>query len=127
MTACKGCGNEVPYSKRIYKDVEVCNMCGDVSCSDAATPDVYLAHAGQKFSNLCDDKGNPYEIQSKRHKKEVMDKLGVREAGDLMHGAPYGTKSWIEGTRDVRRKAFEKERPMIRETYKRYLENARNK
>lgn len=125
------CGNQNAYQKRIYTDregiQEICDQCGTLSVGDAATPDVYLAHSGQKFKNLCDDMGRPYEIRSKRHKKEIMDKMGVQEAGDLVNGAKYGSKSWVEGSRDYRRRQFDKERPMIRENYKRYLDNARNK
>jgi hypothetical protein len=56
-----------------------------------------------------------------------MNELGVQEAGGTFNGAPYGTKNWIDGTRSSRAKQFEKDRPMIRENYRRYLENARHK
>lgn len=84
-------------------------------------PDVYLEKSGQKFANLTDKMGRPYEITSKRHKKRVMDSLGVQEAGGTFNGAPFGTKTWVDGTRAYRKKQFEKDRPMIREAYSRYL------
>lgn len=127
---CKGCGNQDAWHLRAVFDAksnekyEMCDRCGLQGQGDGV-PDVYLERSGQKFANLCDKMGRPYEIRSKRHKKEVMDKLGVSEAGDLVNGAPYGTKSWIEGTRDYRRKQFEKDRPMVRETYKRYLDKVK--
>lgn len=83
---------------------------------------MYLGHVGQKFENLCDDMGRPYEITSKRQKKQVMDRLGVSEAGDRVNGAPYGSKTWIEGTREFRRKQFDNERPKIRETLRQWKE-----
>lgn len=89
---------------------------------DAGVPDVYLGRAGQTFESLCDKTGKPYAIQSKRHKKQVMDALGVSEAGGTVNGAPFGTKSWIDGSRDYRKRQFDKERPQIRETYKAWLE-----
>lgn len=127
---CRGCNQESHQVRTIVDGgqfYDSCPRCSDLSSMDAYMPDAYLGHIGQKFESLCDDMGRPYEIQSKRHKKEVMDRLGVSEAGDRVNGAPYGTKSWIEGTRDYRRKQFDKERPAIRETYKRYLDNARRK
>lgn len=104
----------------------MCDACG-LEGAGPTIPDVYFTHSGQKFANLCDKMGRPIEITSKRHKKEVMDKLGVQEAGDRVHGATYGGKSWIEGSRDYRKRQFEKERPVIRETYKRYMDNVRKR
>lgn len=126
------CTHEGSWHRKSWYDAEtgsveeICDRCG----LEGAGPwiaDAYLARCGQTFENLCDPMGRPYEIQSKRHKKEIMDRLGVSEAGDRINGAPLGTKSWIEGTRPHRQAQFEKDRPMIRENYKRYLENARNK
>lgn len=123
---CAGCGNENAWHKYIVENREICDGCG-LEGAGAGVPDVYLARSGQTFANLCDESGRPYEISSKRHKKEVMDKLGVREAGDSVNGAPFGTKSWIDGTRDFRKKQFDADRPRIRETYRRYLDNVRKR
>ena len=114
------------YDKEFDVYVDQCNFCG-LDGAGSWTPDVYLAHSGQKFQNLCDKMGNPIEIRSKRHKAEVMRQMGVSEAGDRVNGAPIQPRSWAEGTREYRRKNFEKDRPMIRELYGRYLANARKK
>lgn len=128
---CRGCGNKDAYHVRtVYESGEVydvCDTCGRLDMSGANIPDVYLARSGETFNNLCDEMGRPYEIGSKRQKKEIMDRLGVSEAGDRVNGAPFGTKSWIDGTRQWRRKQFDKERPMLRNLYQRYLENVRKK
>lgn len=126
---CQGCGEQA-YAVNGWVDEggvyrEVCNKCGNVVVSDM--PDVYMGKLGQKFQNLCNELGEPYEITSRKQKKEVMDRLGVREAGDRINGAPFGTKTWIEGTRAYRKKQFDKDRPAIREVYRRYLENSKRK
>ena len=131
MMNCRNCLAQDAYHVRtIYADgqvYDVCNKCGDLRMDSAAIHDVYLARPGQKFENLCDNMGRPYEIQSKRHKKEIMDRMGVSEAGDRVAGAPYVPKNWIEGSREWRGKQFEKDRPQIREVYKQYLDNVRRK
>lgn len=124
---CRGCGREATHIRTIVEGDELIDQCerpdcGNLSMVDTGVPDVYLARAGQTFQNLTDKTGRPIEIRSKRHKKAVMDQLGVREAGETVNGAPFGTKSWIDGSRAVRRREFEKERPKIRETLKRWKE-----
>lgn len=124
---CRGCGRESVHIRTVVEGdelIEQCDRadCGNLAMANAGVPDVYLGRSGQKFENLTDEMGHPIEISSKRHKKEVMDRLGVSEAGDRVNGAPWGSKSWVEGTRAVRRKEFEKQRPMIRETWKRWKE-----
>ncbi len=106
---------------------ECCDKCGATGDGQAMLPDVFLERSGQRFANLCDKMGTPYTITSKRHKKRVMNELGVQEAGGTFNGAPYGTRTWVDGTRAYRKKQFEKDRPMIREAYGRYLAHARNK
>lgn len=123
MSACKGCGEEAfTFNGWIEAGVyhEICDRCG--SPASGGVPDVYLRRSGQTFQNLCDKMGHPIPIQSKRHKKEVMDSLGVREAGERVNGARFGTKSWIEGTRPSRKRAFAQEKPGIRATLKRWKE-----
>lgn len=129
---CQNCGNEKAWhvvsaydpKKGIVSDC--CDQCGLEGAGDGI-PDVYLARVGQTFANLTDKMGQPIAIQSKRHKKEVMASLGVSEAGDNVNGAPFGTKSWIDGSRSWRKKQFDKDRPSIREAYRRYINNARSK
>lgn len=100
---------------------ECCDSCG-LQGSGTGVPDVYLRRSGQTFDNLCDKMGRPIPIQSKRHKKEVMDSLGVREAGERVNGARFGTKSWIDGSREARKREFAKDRPEIQRTFKRWKE-----
>lgn len=125
---CRTCNNQNAYHIRTIIDdgqpFDLCDRseCGNLSMADAGVPDVYLGRLGQTFENLTDKMGRPYEIRSKRHKKEVMDRLGVSEAGGTVHGAPYGSKNWIDGTRDYRRRQFEKDRPGIKESLRRWRE-----
>jgi hypothetical protein len=126
---CNGCGSD-KYSemRTIIEDTELVDACDQCSHVRAdGIPDVYLGHIGQKFQNLIGKDGQPIEIRSKRHKKQVMDEMGVSEAGHTVNGAPYGSKSWIEGTRAYRKKNFKEALPAIRETYRQYLNNARKK
>lgn len=129
---CRNCNNESAWHVLTTIDDETkeltdcCDRCG-LEGGGEAIPDVFLNRAGQRFQNLCDEMGTPYEITSRKQKKEIMDRLGVSEAGDRVNGAPFGTKTWIEGSRPYRKKQFDKDRPAIREAYRRYLENARRK
>ncbi len=129
MTTCRGCGNTEAYHKRAVwfdGDVEeICDKCGNLPMIDAYVPDAYVGHIGQTFQNLTDKMGRPIEIQSKRHKKEVMDRLGVSEAGDKVGGRDYGSTSWIEGSRDYRKRQFAKERPALRKIFKDWKEKSR--
>lgn len=123
---CNACGNEAVYRLSVVYSVkdgqrECCDRCGAQGDGEAMLPDVYLERSGQKFANLCDKMGTPYEITSKRHKKRVMKELGVQEAGGTFNGAPFGTRTWVDGSRAYRKRQFEKDRPMIRENYRRYL------
>lgn len=130
---CNGCGNTKAYHIRSVWDgaglVDFCDSktCGNLDESGVGIPDVYLPRGGMKFENLCDDMGRPYEVSTKREKANVMRQLGVSEAGDRVHGAPYAPKDWIEGTRETRRKSFEQDRPKIREIYRQYMNNIRRK
>jgi hypothetical protein len=130
---CNSCGNSNAYHIRSAWDggklVDFCDSasCGNLDMAGAGIPDVYLPRGGMKFENLCDDMGRPYEISSKREKAEIMRRLGISEVGDRVNGAPYAPKDWIEGTRESRRKSFEKDRPVIRDVYSRYLQNVKRR
>jgi len=94
---------------------EVCDKCGDLSSSDAPVHDVFW-------------NGRPYyseslecEFTSRSQKARVMKEKGVTELGSQK----LGDKSWIEGSREFRRKQFEKDRPMIRDLSKQYRERKR--
>lgn len=117
---CGGCGNPEAYQMHGWYDAdhgyrEICDKCGDVRSSDASIPDVFW-------------NGRPYysealqcEFTSRGQKARVMKEKGVSELGSQK----LGEKSWVEGSRDYRRKQFDRERPHIRETLKRYQERKR--
>lgn len=118
---CSGCKNEHAHQTHGYISdgvyIESCDRCSQLSSSDASIPDVFW-------------NGRPYysealgvEFTSRSQKARVMKEMGVSELGDTK----LGQKNWIEGSRAARRKEFDKDRPMIRENYRRYLENARRK
>jgi hypothetical protein len=119
---CRTCGQEASHIRTIIENGEAVDMCdrpdcGNIGMMGTGVPDVYFRKSGQTFEALCDEAGKPIPIMSKRHKKEVMDKLGVRECPERLSG-----KTWMEGTRETRRRSFDKDRPKIREVYRQYLE-----
>ncbi len=111
---CGGCGNPEAYQMHGWYDdkegyVEVCDKCGNLSSSEASIPDVYW-------------NGRPYysealgcELTSRSQKARVMKEKGVTELGSQK----LGNKSWVEGSREYRKKQFDKDRPHIRQTEKR--------
>jgi hypothetical protein len=115
MTPCRGCGYETPYAKRFTVDTESCDRCGGFS-SMASVPDVYFKHPYHSEALGVD-------FTSKSQKASVMKEMDVSEAGDRS----MSTTAWVDGTRAWRKAQFEKDRPMIRENYRRYLANAKRK
>jgi len=121
MSVCTNCGNQNAYHTRSWYDAklerieQICNGCG-LDGAGEFVPDVYLPKTGMTFQALCGKDGKPIPIQSKRHKLDVMNSLGLREHPDRLKG-----QNWIEGSRDYRKKNFEEARPKIREAYKQYL------
>lgn len=117
MMTCSGCGNDRAHQCHGYLSpegfyVETCDRCGNLASSDAPVHDVFW-------------NGRPYyseslevEFTSRSQKARVMKEKGVSELGSQK----LGEKSWTEGSRDYRRRQFEKDRPAIRETYKRWRE-----
>lgn len=117
---CRGCQNEKAYQIHGWYDDktgynEVCDLCGNLSSSDAAVPDVWW-------------NGRPYyseslgvEFTSRSQKARVMKEKGVTELGSQK----LGNKTWTEGSRQYRRKQFDKDRPQIREVLKRWKETGR--
>lgn len=99
-----------------------CSQC-HIPVQTSGVPDVYLPRSGMTFQALCDKSGNPIPIQSKRHKQQVMNELGLREHPDRLSS----NKTWIEGSREYRKRNFEEARPKIRESYKQYLQNVRRR
>lgn len=114
MMICKGCHQEA-YQVHGWYDKEtgyneVCNACGNLYSSDASIPDVFW-------------NGKPYysealgcEFTSRSQKARVMKEQGVSELGSQR----LGSKGWVEGSREYRRKQFSKDRPSIRESFKRW-------
>lgn len=119
---CRGCGREATHIRTIIEGLRVIDQCSHPECGnlhsiDATIPDVYW-------------NGRPYhsealgiEFTSRSQKARAMKEMGVSELGSQK----LGEKSWVEGSRDYRHKQFDKDRPAIRETYRRYLKNARGK
>lgn len=110
--------------RTLIEDKELIDSCSE--CSRIRTdgvPDVYLPRLGMEFQALCDKTGKPIPIQSKRHKLQVMNELGVREHPDRLKDG----KTWVEGSRDYRKRNFEQARPKIREAYRQYLQNVKRR
>lgn len=119
---CRGCNRESTHIRTIVEGDELIDQCerqdcGNLSAISGGVPDVFW-------------NGKPYyshalgvEFTSRSQKARVMKERGVSELGDTK----LSGKNWIEGSRDVRRKGFEKDRPMIRETLRQYRENIRRK
>lgn len=122
---CNACGTEDWSEIRsVIEGSEITDSCS--SCSSVRAdgiPDVYLPRSGMEFQALCDKTGKPIPIQSKRHKQQVMDEMGLSEHPDRLRGG----KTWIEGSREYRKRNFEQARPQIRAAYKQYLENVKRR
>ena len=120
---CSSCGSLDWYEIRTMMEgtqvYDWCSNCPEPVKGIEGVPDAFMPRLGMTFEALCDTMGKPVPIQSKRHKQEVMDQLGVRECPERLKG-----NSWVDGTRNYRKRQFEKDRPMIRENYRRYLEHA---
>ena len=83
---CRGCGNKDATRVRVSISehgalVDVCNLreCGNLS--QLVVKDVYFRKP------YVDEHLGGALIHSKAHKAQVMRKLGVREDGDMYHGA----------------------------------------
>lgn len=124
--ACSACGSVEWYQIRtMMEGTEIYDSCSDCDnpVSVGGVPDVYLPRAGMTFQALCDKTGKPIPIQSKRHKQQVMNELGLRECPERLSGE----KTWVEGSRQYRKRNFDEARPKIREAYQRYLQNVKRR
>lgn len=122
---CSSCGS-VKWSemRTLIEDKVLIDSCSECSRIRAdGVPDVYLPRSGMEFQALCDKTGKPIPIQSKRHKQQVMNELGVREHPDRLKDG----KSWVEGSRDYRKRNFAQDRPKIQEAYRTYLQNVKRR
>lgn len=95
---CPTCNDPYAYcittrwDDKTHEKFETCDRCGG---GGAGVPDVYfrhpefVEHLAHENDESTWDKGT--FVTSKKHKAEVMQKLGVREAGDRVHGARIDT------------------------------------
>lgn len=125
--SCGTCGSKEWFEMRtIIEDSVFLDWCSDCDTpvQVAGVPDAYLPRVGMTFENLCDNMGKPIPIMSKAHKLQVMREKGVVEAGDRHQGSTsLPTKSWIDGTREHRRREFDqKYRPLLKKAYKTWKE-----
>lgn len=82
---CEACGNKEAF--RIIQSesgFKACDRCSNMSFT--GIPDVYWPGRPHYNENLTDKMGNPVYLTSRRHKAEVMHKLGVMETGDRVGG-----------------------------------------
>src|SRR3974390_116250 len=85
---CNRCGNKVAYRMHFSSEGSCCDLCGNLR--PVSLGDVYFRKPYLDPHLI--DVNNPLQkdgvwIESKEHKKKIMDKLGVKEAGDRVHGA----------------------------------------
>jgi hypothetical protein len=95
VSVCLGCGAQNPWMTRMKKEklsgrkFMECNRCFDASIPE--NPDVYFRQPYWD-DNLHDQDDVSYDpekgvyVTSKLHKAYLFKKLGVREAGDRVHG-----------------------------------------
>ncbi len=117
---CRGCGRESTHIRTVVEGdelIDVCDHedCGNLSAIGAGLPDVYWTNRPYYSEAL------GVEFTSRRQKAQVMKDMGARELGNQK----LGEKNWIDGSRQARQKAFEQERPIIRETLKRWKQTGR--
>lgn len=120
---CSNCGSDKWYQMRtIMEGTNPYDWCSDCEqpVSIGGVPDAFLPRAGMTFQALCDNQGKPIPVQSKRHKQQLMAERGLRECPERLSG-----KTWVEGSRQYRKRNFEQARPKIREAYRQYLDNKR--
>jgi len=102
---CGGCGNKDAYRYKMRNGVEYCNACANLGA--LAQPDAYFRgpYLDTNLVDVNDPKGRDGTfITSKRHKVEVMKKLGVREVGDRVGGARKEDKALQRSDAQSRRK-----------------------
>ena len=123
MMICQGCGVESHHIRGFMEDgkyYEMCGDCGPVASIDAGQADVYWPGKPYYSSSL------DMKFESKQHKVQYMKEKGLKECGDSVNGSRrLPKKSWIEGSKEYRKKNFDQCKPVIRETYKRWLEKSR--
>jgi len=85
---CSTCNKVCSRIKIEYynnKKYEYCNKCANIA--PVSVPDVYFKGA-YRDEHLANDKHpDGVFIESKAHKKRIMQEMGLCEAGDRVHGA----------------------------------------
>lgn len=94
MDSCKTCKNPSPFRKKYRYDEkekitrESCDHCGS---SSFVFPDVYFDKAGQEEHIVFEDVPSSWlkgtYVSSRAQKAALYKQMGVREAGDRVHGA----------------------------------------
>lgn len=108
MTPCLNCQSETFTNKKVWIEdgmmMNLCDQCGDFFVS--GVPDVF-------FKTAYKSRALDVEFTSKGQKAAYLKEHGLSEAGDR---GSMSEKSWTEGTREHRKKEFDRiERPKIRE------------
>lgn len=117
--ACSECGSlEWTEIRSIVDGTNFYDTCSEcpVPVQTGGLKDVYFRQPYKSVSL-------GVEFTSKKQKAEYLIQQGLSEAGDR----PLGRKSWIDGSKSYRKRNFEKARPMIRENYRKYLDNVRRR
>lgn len=95
--------------------VTICDQCGLNGSANLA--DCYWPGHAYKSTSL------DVEFTSRGQKAKYLKEHGLSEAGDVK----FKGQNWIEGTRESRRKEFDKERPMIREIAREWKQKNRGR
>lgn len=105
---CLNCASETFVTKKVWFEAGklqgLCDQCGTFFVDTVA--DVF-------FKGTYKSEALGVEFTSRGQKAAYLKEHGIREAGD----EPMSTKTWIEGSRDYRKKKFDREdRPKLRQT-----------
>lgn len=108
MNPCITCKSENYYKARVWVEngelAGMCDRCGDFEVQ--TVPDVF-------FKTAYKSRALDVEFTSKGQKATYLKEHGLSEAGDR---GSMSEKSWTEGTREHRKKEFDRvDRPKIRE------------
>jgi hypothetical protein len=116
---CKGCGNQkayglqIKYTKEGVKE-ESCNKCGAYF---NGLIDVYFKQPYVDEHLASEEHPEPKHINSRSDKKYWLEKCGLRESGDRVHGANnFDRISHRHGTETMRKYFEAKSKGLIRRT-----------
>lgn len=116
MTPCMNCQSETYTTKRVWVEEgttqEMCNACGDFQVM--TVNDVF-------FKAPYTSRALGVEFTSRAQKAAYLKTHDLREAGD----EKMSTKNWVDGSREYRKKKFDREdRPKLRETIRQWRQRA---